>query len=110
MASRKSLVAAEERAGTGEGKGKRCAVAEVALVVPETDDPSLPVMTFRAWALWLGSCIDLIFVKPSSRTGVPHPAAHHLGDPGADPPAPRKALHGRRAARPRGQAPRRQAR
>jgi hypothetical protein len=68
MASRKSLVAAEERAGTGEGKGERCAVEEVALVVPETDDPSLPVMTFRAWALWLGSCIDLIFLKPSSRT------------------------------------------
>jgi OPT family oligopeptide transporter len=65
MASRKSPVAAEERAGTGtgEGKGERCAVEEVALVVPETDDPSMPVMTFRAWALGLGSCVVLIFLN-----------------------------------------------
>nr|AOZ57110.1 Oligopeptide transporter 2 [Saccharum hybrid cultivar R570]AOZ57145.1 Oligopeptide transporter 2 [Saccharum hybrid cultivar R570] len=52
-----SPVAAEE------GKGERCAVEEVALVVPETDDPSLPVMTFRAWTLGLGSCVVLIFLN-----------------------------------------------
>lgn len=65
MAStRKSPVAAEERAGMEEeGKGERCAVEEVALVVPETDDPSLPVMTFRAWTLGLGSCVVLIFLN-----------------------------------------------
>jgi len=64
MASRKSPVAAEELAGMEEeGKGERCAVEEVALVVPETDDLSLPVMTFRAWTLGLGSCVVLIFLN-----------------------------------------------
>lgn len=38
-------------------------VEEVALVVPETDDPTLPVMTFRAWFLGLTSCIVLIFLN-----------------------------------------------
>ncbi|KAM7523092.1 hypothetical protein LguiA_012994 [Lonicera macranthoides] len=42
---------------------KRCAVEEVALVVPETDDPSLPVMTFRAWFLGLTSCVILVFLN-----------------------------------------------
>ncbi|MCA0772550.1 OPT/YSL family transporter, partial [Vibrio vulnificus] len=41
----------------------RCAVEEVALVVPETDDTSLPVMTFRAWVLGLSSCTVLIFLN-----------------------------------------------
>ncbi|KAL4281417.1 hypothetical protein GQ457_03G008420 [Hibiscus cannabinus] len=38
-------------------------VEEVALVVPEIDDPSLPVMTFRAWFLYLASCVLLIFLN-----------------------------------------------
>lgn len=42
---------------------ERCEVEEVALVVPETDDPSLPVMTFRAWFLGLTSCVILIFLN-----------------------------------------------
>ncbi|OVA02186.1 Oligopeptide transporter [Macleaya cordata] len=41
----------------------RYPVEEVALVVPETDDPSLPVMTFRAWFLGLTSCTLLIFLN-----------------------------------------------
>ncbi|GER52836.1 oligopeptide transporter [Striga asiatica] len=41
----------------------RCSVEEVALVVPETDDPTLPVMTFRAWVLGLASCTILIFLN-----------------------------------------------
>ncbi|XP_047310705.1 oligopeptide transporter 3-like [Impatiens glandulifera] len=44
----------------GEGT---CSVEEVRLVVPETDDPSLPVMTFRAWILGLLSCIILIILN-----------------------------------------------
>lgn len=40
-----------------------CTVEEVALVVPETDDPALPVMTFRAWFLGLTSCVLLIFLN-----------------------------------------------
>ncbi|KAI5671259.1 hypothetical protein M9H77_11623 [Catharanthus roseus] len=42
---------------------ERCSVEEVALVVPETDDPSLPVLTFRAWFLGLTSCTILIFLN-----------------------------------------------
>ncbi|KAI3975380.1 hypothetical protein MKX01_004467 [Papaver californicum] len=38
-------------------------IEEVALVVPETDDPSLPVMTFRAWFLGITSCTLLIFLN-----------------------------------------------
>lgn len=40
-----------------------CTVEEVALVVPETDDPSLPVLTFRAWTLGVASCTVLIFLN-----------------------------------------------
>ncbi|RZR82804.1 hypothetical protein BHM03_00009318 [Ensete ventricosum] len=59
-------------ASKGERKGEhpvseeeveRCPVEEVTLVVPETDDPSLPVMTFRAWFLGLTSCSLLIFLN-----------------------------------------------
>ncbi|KAI3899036.1 hypothetical protein MKW92_034112 [Papaver armeniacum] len=35
-------------------------VEEVRMVVPETDDPSLPVMTFRVWVLGTLSCTILI--------------------------------------------------
>ncbi|KAK8658011.1 hypothetical protein V6N13_036227 [Hibiscus sabdariffa] len=41
----------------------RSPMEEVALVVPETDDPSFPVMTFRAWFLDLTSCVVLIFLN-----------------------------------------------
>lgn len=58
MAPLKSPAAAAE----GEG-ADRCPVEEVALVVPETDDPTAPVMTFRAWTLGLGSCVVLIFLN-----------------------------------------------
>ncbi|KAJ6749376.1 hypothetical protein OIU85_000063 [Salix viminalis] len=60
-------MASQERTGLGldssaEHHG-RCPVEEVALVVPETDDPTLPVLTFRAWFLGLTSCIVLIFLN-----------------------------------------------
>lgn len=48
---------------TSEASEERCPVEEVALVVPETDDPSIPVMTFRAWVLGLTSCVLLIFLN-----------------------------------------------
>jgi len=38
-------------------------VEEVALVVPVTDDPSLPVFTFRVWVLGCVSCVLLMFVN-----------------------------------------------
>lgn len=56
-----------EKATNGGGApppdDERCPVEEVALVVPETDDPSLPVMTFRAWFLGISSCVLLIFLN-----------------------------------------------
>ncbi|GKV18804.1 hypothetical protein SLEP1_g29140 [Rubroshorea leprosula] len=45
------------------GDEDRSPVEEVALVVPETDDPSLPVMTFRVWFLGLTSCTLLIVLN-----------------------------------------------
>ncbi|RID40838.1 hypothetical protein BRARA_J00850 [Brassica rapa] len=41
----------------------RCAVEEVELTVPKTDDPTLPVLTFRMWVLGLAACIILSFVN-----------------------------------------------
>jgi OPT family oligopeptide transporter len=55
---------AKAHIGNGSsGEQDRCVVEEVALVVPETDDPTLPVMTFRAWFLGLTSCTVLIFLN-----------------------------------------------
>lgn len=38
-------------------------VQQVALTVPTTDDPSLPVLTFRMWVLGTFSCILLSFLN-----------------------------------------------
>lgn len=38
-------------------------VEEVAMTVPNTDDPTLPVWTIRMWVLGLGSCAGLAFVN-----------------------------------------------
>ncbi|XP_038894416.1 oligopeptide transporter 3 [Benincasa hispida] len=59
-----AAAAANKFNGGGEPPSEeRCPVEEVALVVPETDDPSLPVMTFRSWVLGLASCCLLIFLN-----------------------------------------------
>lgn len=62
-AAAKSSSTDAEKAANGESPPERCPVEEVALVVPETDDPSLPVMTFRAWFLGIASCVLLIFLN-----------------------------------------------
>ena len=49
--------------GANGASEERCPIEEVALVVPETDDPSIPVMTFRAWFLGITSCTVLIFLN-----------------------------------------------
>ncbi|KAJ4850720.1 Oligopeptide transporter 3 [Turnera subulata] len=46
-----------------EEETERFPIEEVALVVPETDDPTIPVMTFRAWFLGLSACTVLIFLN-----------------------------------------------
>ncbi|KAM7463650.1 hypothetical protein LguiA_031771 [Lonicera macranthoides] len=40
-----------------------CPVKEVDLTVPKTDDPTMPVLTFRMWVLGIGSCILLSMVN-----------------------------------------------
>ncbi|KAG6542581.1 hypothetical protein Mapa_016052 [Marchantia paleacea] len=42
---------------------KQSPIEEVALIVPTTDDPSLPVWTFRTWTLGLASSALLSFVN-----------------------------------------------
>lgn len=54
---------AEKQATKESPSSDRCPVEEVALVVPETDDATIPVMTFRVWFLGLTSCIVLIFLN-----------------------------------------------
>ncbi|XP_057854440.2 oligopeptide transporter 3 isoform X2 [Cryptomeria japonica] len=38
-------------------------IEEVALVVPVTDDPTLPVFTFRVWVLGFISCVLIMFLN-----------------------------------------------
>ncbi|KAL5567719.1 hypothetical protein UlMin_024294 [Ulmus minor] len=40
-----------------------CPVKQVDLTVPKTDDPTMPVLTFRMWVLGLAACIILSFVN-----------------------------------------------
>ena len=54
---------AEKQQQNGEEEERTCSVEEVALIVSETDDQTLPVMTFRAWFLGLVSCSVLIFLN-----------------------------------------------
>lgn len=41
----------------------RSSIEQVELTVPKTDDPTLPVLTFRMWVLGLASCVLLSFVN-----------------------------------------------
>ncbi|XP_051114799.1 oligopeptide transporter 7 [Andrographis paniculata] len=52
--------------GSGEvnaDPGENSPIREVALTVPTTDDPSLPVLTFRMWFLGVLSCVLLSFLN-----------------------------------------------
>ncbi|KAJ4829169.1 OPT super [Turnera subulata] len=42
---------------------EECAVMQVDLTVPKTDDPTMPVTTFRMWVLGLGACVILSFIN-----------------------------------------------
>ncbi|KAH6558795.1 hypothetical protein KP509_1Z045000 [Ceratopteris richardii] len=44
-------------------ENQRPGIQEVAATVPITDDPNLPVMTFRMWFLGILSCILLMFLN-----------------------------------------------
>ncbi|KAF5196052.1 Oligopeptide transporter [Thalictrum thalictroides] len=47
----------------GEEEEEECPIEEVRLTVKNTDDPSLPVWTFRMWFLGIISCILLSFIN-----------------------------------------------
>lgn len=71
------------RAGEEEEEENDSPIEEVRLTVPTTDDPSLPVLTFRTWFLGLVSCILLAFVNQffsfrSNQLWVPSVAAQVL--------------------------------
>jgi OPT family oligopeptide transporter len=42
---------------------EECPIKQVDLTVPKTDDPSIPVLTFRMWVLGLTACVLLSFVN-----------------------------------------------
>jgi OPT family oligopeptide transporter len=48
---------------SAEDEDDQSPIEEVALTVPTTDDPSLPVMTFRMWVLGILSCVVLSFLN-----------------------------------------------
>ncbi|XP_028805920.1 oligopeptide transporter 7-like [Neltuma alba] len=60
LLSKKGEVMEEEVVGEEE---ENSPVRQVALTVPTTDDPSLPVLTFRMWVLGTVSCVLLSFLN-----------------------------------------------
>lgn len=42
---------------------EECPIKEVEMTVPKTDDPTIPVLTFRMWFLGITSCVLLSFVN-----------------------------------------------
>lgn len=40
-----------------------CPIEQVRLTVPTTDDPTLPVLTFRTWVLGIASCLMISFIN-----------------------------------------------
>ncbi|KAL0380635.1 UNVERIFIED_CONTAM: Oligopeptide transporter 7 [Sesamum angustifolium] len=50
-------------ASTSEEEEENSPVEQVALTVPPTDDPTLPVVTFRMWTLGAAACVMLSFLN-----------------------------------------------
>ncbi|XP_047340578.1 oligopeptide transporter 6-like [Impatiens glandulifera] len=46
-----------------EDESDICIIKQVDMTVPKTDDPTIPVLTFRMWVLGIGSCVLLSFVN-----------------------------------------------
>ncbi|KAK0593670.1 hypothetical protein LWI29_036988 [Acer saccharum] len=46
-----------------EGSSEDCPIKQVDMTVPKTDDPNMPVVTFRMWVLGIFSCVLLAFVN-----------------------------------------------
>ncbi|ONK59218.1 uncharacterized protein A4U43_C08F4190 [Asparagus officinalis] len=49
-------------------------IEQVALTVPTSDDPSIPVLTFRMWVLGTASCALLSFLNQFFRRGASRPS------------------------------------
>ncbi|TQD73034.1 hypothetical protein C1H46_041432 [Malus baccata] len=52
-----------QSSSSGSTEEENSPVEQVALTVPTTDDPSLPVLTFRMWVLGTLSCVLLSFLN-----------------------------------------------
>ncbi|KAL3846123.1 hypothetical protein ACJIZ3_003526 [Penstemon smallii] len=46
-----------------EQSGDECPIKQVDITVPKTDDPTMPVYTFRMWFLGITACVLLSFVN-----------------------------------------------
>lgn len=57
------VYASSSKSNEGEEEEENSLIPQVALTVPTTDDPSLPVLTFRMWVLGTLSCILLSFLN-----------------------------------------------
>ncbi|KAJ7959385.1 oligopeptide transporter 7-like [Quillaja saponaria] len=53
----------EEKMGTFDEVNEECPIKQVDLAVPKTDDPNLPLLTFRMWVLGVAACVVLSFVN-----------------------------------------------
>ncbi|KAJ7959383.1 Oligopeptide transporter like [Quillaja saponaria] len=53
----------EKNMGTFDEVNDECPIKQVGLTVSKTDDPNLPVLTFRMWVLGVAACVVLSFVN-----------------------------------------------
>lgn len=57
------LIPIKEDPTTEDEYDEQSPIEQVALTVPTTDDPGIPVMTFRIWVLGILSCVILSFLN-----------------------------------------------
>ncbi|KAI4338003.1 hypothetical protein L6164_016359 [Bauhinia variegata] len=53
----------QKSASDYEDVNEDCPIKQVDLTVPKTDDPNMPLLTFRMWVLGIVSCVILSFVN-----------------------------------------------
>ncbi|KAK7350968.1 hypothetical protein VNO77_10063 [Canavalia gladiata] len=58
-----SILEVEGSKSVLDSEDEECRVKQVELTVPKTDDPTLPILTFRMWVLGIVSCVFLSFVN-----------------------------------------------
>jgi hypothetical protein len=60
--------------GSEEADDGASPIEEVRMTVPATDDPTLPVWTFRMWTLGLLSCVLMSFLTSSTSSSPTAPS------------------------------------